>query len=159
MLVEQLDELLGEGAVDADDALEIAMVAGLAARLGASPEAMKAAEEWRDGPGKELLYEAFDEIVLDEIIENIDGVINGEATEEEIEEALYDFDDVVAAAVWASHTGAVRRAAKEVARTIRQVPDPFAPLSDVGVMMARLPSVGENYDLYDYWMAVADATE
>ena len=46
VLVEQLDELLVEGATDADDALELATVAGLAARLGASEDAMEEAEVW-----------------------------------------------------------------------------------------------------------------
>lgn len=157
VLVEQLDELLGEGAVDADDALEIAMVAGLAARLGASEQALADAEAWRDGSGRELLDEAFDELELDELLEAIDGVINGVAEEVQIEEALYDFDDVVAAAVWVGRTDAVRQAAREVARTIRLVPDTFGSIADVGLEMARMPSVGEHYDVYDYWMAVADA--
>lgn len=157
VLSEQLDELLGEGAVDADDALEIAMVAGMLDRLGTPPDRLAAAVAWRDGPGRELLDEAFDELELDELIEAIDGVLGGDADEDQVEEVLYDFDEVVAAAIWAGKGGVVRRAAHEVAQTIRQVPDPFAPLADVGSSMARLPAVGAHYDLYAFWMAVADA--
>lgn len=157
VLVEQLDELLEGGAMDADDAMEIAVVAGLAARLGASREVMAAAEAWRDGEGKELLEEAFDELELDEVLEAIDGVIDGQASEEEIEEAIYDFDDLVAAALWCKRPDVVRHHAHLVARTVRQVPDPFAAIADVGREMARLPSVGSYYEIYDYWMAVADA--
>jgi hypothetical protein len=43
VLIEQLEELLGEGIVDAEDALEVAAVAGLAQRLGAPPEALASA--------------------------------------------------------------------------------------------------------------------
>lgn len=159
VLLEQLDELLGDGAVDADDALEVAIVAGSAARLGAGEEVLEPAVTWRDGPGRELLEIAFEELEIDELIEQIDAVIDGVAEEEEVEEALYDFDDVVVAAIWSGHTGAVRKATREVAKTIRQLPDSFAPLADVGVSMARLPAVAEHLDLYDYWLALADASE
>lgn len=157
VLIEQLDELLGEGAVDADDALEVAMVAGLASRLGASREVLAPAEAWRDGPGRALLDEAFDTLELEEVLGGIDAVLDGAASEEEVEEALYELDELVAAAVWCGRAADVRDAARDVARTIRQVPEPFAPLADLGVSMARLPSVGQDWDVYEYWMAVADA--
>lgn len=157
VLIEQLDELLGEGAFDADDALEIATVAGLAARLGAGPDVTGPAEAWRDGPGRELVDEAFDTIELEEVVAGVDAVIHANASEEEVEEALYELDELVAAAVWCGRTAAVLDAAREVARTIRTVPEPFAPLADLGVSMARLPAVGQDWDVYEYWMAVADA--
>jgi len=157
VLIEQLDELFGEGAVDADDALEIAMVAGLAARLGAGPEVMAPVEAWRDGPGRELLDQAFDELELDDVLGGIDAVLDGSASEEDVEEALYEVDELVAAAIWSGRTDAVSQVAAEVARTIRQIPEPFAPLADLGVSMARLPAVGRDWELYEYWMAVADA--
>lgn len=157
VLIEQLEELLASGIDDADDALEVAIVAGLAARLGAAHEALDEAKQWREAGGDELLDEAFAELDLDEIIDGIEGVLDGQADEEQVEEALYELDDVVAAAVWCGRSAAVRDAAQEIARVIRQVPDPFAPLADFGAQMARLPAVAAHLELYEYWLAVADA--
>jgi hypothetical protein len=157
VLLEQLDELLASGVDDEDDALEIAIVAGLAARLGAETAALKEAVAWRDAGGHDLLEQAFDELDLDEIIEGIDGVLAADADEEEVEEALYELDDVVAAAVWCGRSKRVLEAARQVAATIRQVPEPFAPLADYAVHVARSPAVAADLDVYDYWLAVADA--
>jgi hypothetical protein len=137
VLVEQLDELLGEGVVDTEDALELAIVAGLAARLGAGP-ALADAEAWRDGPGAELVAELWDEVDPDALVEAIDEVSGGGASDEEVEEALFDFDDLVAAALWCRKAAVVRAAARKVEGLVRQVPDPFAPIADLAAPIARL---------------------
>jgi len=157
VLVEQLDELLGEPILDPDDALEVAIVAGLAHRLSASPEVMRDAVAWRDGAGKELLGETWDQVDLEPLLEALDACTGGDMTDEQIEEALYDVDDVIAAAIWCGRPGAVKSAARRAASIIREIPDPFASLADLAIQLARLPSVAENLDLYDYWLAVADA--
>jgi len=157
VLVEQLDELLGEGATDADEALEIATVAGLAERLGAPPEVLAAAQAWRDGPGEPLLQEAFEELDPEPWIEAVDEVSSGGAEEEAIDEAVSDFDDLVAAAAWAGRTDKVRRAARRVAEIVRLVPDPFAFLAPDARTMSRTRTVALDPDLYDYWLAIADA--
>ncbi len=158
VLIEQLDELLAEGASDADAALEIATVAGLAERLGAPPEVLAPAEAWRDGPGGPLLDEALAEVDLGEMVATIDEVSTG-AEEEEVDDAISDFDDLVAAAVWARKPAVVRDAAKLVAAIIRELPDAFAFLSFDGKTMARTRTVAEDPSLYDYWLAIADAAE
>lgn len=157
VLVEQLDELLAEPVVDADDALELAMLAGLAERLGATAEQLADATAWRDGVGSELLRETWDTVDAAEILEELDGVTGGGATDEQVEEALFDLDDLVAAAVWCGRRDAVRGAAREGAKIVRDVPDVFVPLSDLAVHLAKLPTVARDLDLYDYWLAVADA--
>jgi hypothetical protein len=157
VLLEQLDELLTEGAVDAEDALEIAVVAGLAHRLGAPAAALVDAEAWRAAAGRDLLAEVWEELDVDALLEAIDAAATNELPEEEVEEALYDVDEVIAAAVWAGRPAAVRRLAAETAKTLRDVPERFAPLADVGIAMARLPAVGRDADVYDYWFALADA--
>lgn len=157
VLVEQLDELLGEPILDPDDALEVAIVAGLAARLSASPEVMRDAVVWRDGPGKELLGETWDQVDLEPLLEALDACTGGDMTDEQVEEALFDVDDVVAAAIWCGRPGAIKAAARRAAAIIREIPDPFAPIADLAVELARLPAVAEHLDLYDYWLAVADA--
>src|SRR5687768_5776770 len=159
VLVEQLDEVLGEPILDPDDALEVAILAGLADRYGAPPDALAAAVAWRDGDGRELVAETFDQIDLDPLLEELDACTGGGMTDEEVEEALFDVDDIVAAAIWCGRAAAVREGARRAAEIVRQIPDPFAPLADLAVTMARLRAVAEHLDLYDYWLAVADARE
>lgn len=159
VLVEQLDELLVDGAHDGDEALEIATVAGLAARLGADEITLAPAETWRDGPGADLLSEGFEEVDVDELVETIDGLIDGEADDELVEEAVGDFDDLVAAAAWTGRADWIRPAARRVAGIVRQIPDPFAFLAEDGKTMAKTPTVGADPDLYDYWLAIAEAGE
>jgi hypothetical protein len=137
----QIEELLGEGISDGSDALELAMVAGLAARLGASPEAL--AEIWS-------------EVDVDEYVDAIEGLLTADADAEAVEEAVFDFDDLVAAAVWSGAVARVRAACRMVARHVRDVPEVFAPLRPFAVAMARSPAVAEHLELYDYWLALAD---
>lgn len=157
VLVEQLDELMGDPILDADDALEVAIVAGLAARLGADADALRDATAWRDTAGKELLAETWSLVDLEPLLEALEACTGGGLTDEEVEEALYDVDDVIAAAIWCGKPTAVRAAALRAAAIIREIPDPFAPLADLAVQLAKLPTVALNLDLYDYWLAVADA--
>jgi len=157
VLVEQLDELLGGPVVDEDDALELATVAGLAARLGATSEQLADANLWRDGVGQELLRETWDAVDAAPILEELEGVLSGDATDEQVEEALFDLDDLVAAAAWCGRRDAVRATAREAASLVRTVPDVFVSLADLAVELAKLPTVARDLDLYDYWLAVADA--
>ncbi len=157
VLLEQLDELLEEGAVDAEDALEIAVVAGLAKRLGADAAAMADAEKWRVGDGADLLAEVWGELDIDALQEAVDAAATDELSEEEVEDAIYDVDEVVTAAWWVGKTASVKTLVAGVAKTIRDVPERFAALADIGAGFAKMQAVGENYDVYDYWFALADA--
>jgi len=156
VLVEQLDDLVAEGVRDVSDALELATVAGLAVRLGAAPDVLYRAEGWRDGDGAELLEVLWDEVDLEALTDEVDGCLTGEAEDEQIEDALSDFDDVVAAAVWCGRRALVLGAARQVAQTIRDAPDTFAGIAEAGSQMSRLPAVGQDIALYDYWLALAD---
>jgi hypothetical protein len=154
----QLDELLSSGIDDEDDALEIACLAGTAYRLGADPAWLEDARVWRDGPGADLLESAFQLIDLEPLVERVDAVSCGDAeTDEEIEEAVFDFDDIVVAAIWCKAEAAVRDACQRVEQIIRMVPDLFADMAPYGKDLARRRAVVEAVDLYGYWFAIADA--
>jgi hypothetical protein len=157
VLVDQLVELLDEGATDEDEALEIAVVAGLATRLDADPELLALAEAWRRGPGADLLKTGFAAIDVDALVEPIDEVSGAEVDEEEADEAVNDFDDLVAAAAWAGRADLVRDAAHRAAEIIRTLPDAFAYLAPDGDAMVRTATVGADPDLYDYWYAIVEA--
>jgi len=157
VLIDQLQELFDLGATDGDEALEIAVVAGLATRLDADPVLLEPVEAWRRGPGAELLEEGFTEADIDGLAEAIDDVSGGEVDEEEVEDAVTDFDDLVAAAAWAGRTDLLREAAHRVAEIIRTLPDVFAPLAPDGSAMVRTATVAADPDLYDYWHAIEEA--
>ncbi len=156
-LLEQLDELLNEPLVDEDDALELAIVAGLAYRLGASAADLQGATAWREGPGEDLLDEMWEQVDLDPLLEAVDACTEGGMSDEEVEDAVYDVDDVIAAAVWAGRIELVRPAARQMASIVRSVPDVFAPVGEIASQMAALPTVAEHLGLYEYWLALADA--
>ncbi|MCB9675147.1 MAG: hypothetical protein H6737_08515 [Alphaproteobacteria bacterium] len=157
VLIAQLDELLGEGAVDTSDALEIATCAGLAERMGADPVVLAAAEAWRAGPGGPLLAELWEEADVETLVEDVEGLLGANADEDELEEVFFDFDDLVAAAVWSKKRAVVAKGAQRVAATVRLAPEIFEPLAPYGRQMSRLRAVGEDLGLYDYWLALADA--
>lgn len=156
VLEEQLEDLLAAGATDAEDALEIALVAGMAARLSASPELLRAAKVWSQTIGKELLDQAWPLVDLEALQDGFDAVLDGQHTDEEVEEALFDVDELVAAAIWCGQEAVVRGVAREVAASIRMMPDLFSPLQPEGAAMVQLSTVGSHYDLYDYWFAVSE---
>lgn len=155
VLLEQLEELFAEGITAPDDALEVATVAGLAARLGASEQALSDVSMWRDEDGIEMVAEALDEVDLEALVEALDNLEG--ADEHAVEEAVSDFDDVVAAAAWCGMASRVRASATAVAAVVRLVPDPFAFMSSTGRDMARSKVVAEDLGLYDYWLAIAEA--
>jgi len=156
VLNEQLDELLEEGAVDGDDALEIAMVAGLVARLEASSGSLAAAELWRKGPGQPLLEEAWSQFDLDGLVENLELLIRGEGTDEQVEEVFLDLDEVISGAVWLGWSDRVLSAAREMGALVRMNPESFAHLSGDAVALTQRRSLAEAFDAYAYWFAMVD---
>lgn len=156
VLLEQLEELIGAGATDISDALEIATCAGLALRLGATASQLTSAHEWREGPGGPLLDELFGVVDLEPLVDAVEGLLGEDVEDLELEEAVFDFDDMVAAALWCNRTSLVQSAAQRVASTIRMAPETFTSMSPYGSQMSRLPAVGQDYMVYDYWMALAD---
>ena len=86
VLLEQLDELLGEGVTTGEDALEVATVAGLAVRLGAPPESLKDARDWLEGGGLELVEAGLQDTDLDELVEVLGNL--DQADEHEVEEEI-----------------------------------------------------------------------
>jgi len=157
VLTEQLDELLGEPVVDEDDAIEVCIVAGLAHRLGASASTLADAVAWRDGPGADLIASTWAQVDLEDLIEEVDACTGGGRDDEEVENAVYDVDDYVAAAIWCNQRDVVRDAARRLAELVRQVPDVFTGLGTFARSFSTRPAVAEELDLYDYWLALADA--
>lgn len=155
-LRDQLDEVLQEPILDADDALEVAILAGLVERLGGRGEAVDAARKWRD-ESEDLIEELWQDFDESELIAGIEEVLIADAEEDDVEEAILDVDEHITAAIWCGHPGAVRSLAESVEKSIQAVPDPFASLADVGVEFSRMAGVAEERELYAFWFAIADS--
>lgn len=158
VLIDQLDELMAEGTDDPEEALELAALAGMAERLGARPEQLADAVAWKAGPGSALLAEAWALVDCEAYIDAIEGLAGEEATDEQVEEVLLDFDELCAAAVWCGKSAVVREAARRVEETVRMMPEVYASEAAYGKDLARLAPVAQNLDVYGWWLAVADAT-
>jgi hypothetical protein len=154
VLIDQLNETLDEGAEEWDDALEIATLAGQIARKGERGGALLRAELWRDGPGRPLVDELWDEIDVDGIVAAIEDAAAAGGTEEDLEEAVYDLDDLVAAAVWLGSPARVADASERVASLVADRPDSFAFLVDEAADLCRLPEVANQEAAYAFWFAI-----
>lgn len=155
VLLEQLDEILGEPIVHADDAVEVCTVGGLALRLGASESDLEDLRTWLEEGGGELAREGLEEADWEGMVEALDGL--WDATDSDVEDRLSDFDDVVAACALLGCEPLAREHAKKVAKLIRTVPDPFAFMAATASVMLRCAMVGRDLELYDYWVAIAEA--
>jgi hypothetical protein len=160
VLLSQLDELLVEGCVDEDDALEIAALAGLAERLGADRSQLVDAIAWRQSDvAVDLLRSAWEQLDLSDLIDAVEACADGDVPAQDVEDAIFELDELVAAAVWTGQAAKVKKAAAEIEALIRMVPDPFASLSSYARELARQPGIARDLDVYGYWLAIADAAE
>ncbi len=157
LMSDQLDEILTTGVDDEEEALELAALAGMLVRLGADPALLHDAHAWRTGPGAVLLREAFEAVDLEAYLDAIEDAVHDGEDEAQIEEAVLDLDELVAAAVWAGRTALVAPAARELERTVRAMPERFAAMAPMGRALAREREVAMHLDLYGFWLAIADA--
>ncbi len=158
VLIDQLDELMAEGTDDPEEGLELAALAGMAERLGASTAQLADAVAWKNGPGAALLTEAWALVDCEAYIDAIEGLAGEESTDEQVEEVLLDFDELCAAALWCGKAALVRDAARRVEETVKMMPEVYASAATYGKDLARLAPVAQNLDVYGWWLAVADAT-
>jgi len=157
VLVEQLEELLVAPVVDEEDALEVAIVAGGATRLGADPAVLVDAEAWRVGPGAPLLQSLWEAVDAEPLLEALEAASEGGQTAEQIEEAVYDVDDLLVAAVWCRQQAKMREVGRRAEAIVRLLPDAFEDLAPDGRSLARRREVAEELDLYGMWLVIAEA--
>ncbi len=157
VLQDQLAELLADEPDDPEDALELAMVAGLLERLHPESPVLLRARAWRDGAGQAALVVGWDELDAEEHLEDLEDALAGQLEGEDLEEALLDLDELAAAAEWSGLPEVVRPISLRVAGEIRMLGDLFEDVADLGREMARSVAVARDPDLYSFWMAVAEA--
>jgi hypothetical protein len=159
LYVEQLDELLRLGTrMDLDEAVEVAGISGMLARLGATGGWKLRAEAWRDGAGRHLLTEGLETLDGDEILDALDDALAGHG-ELDLEDVLYDVDEVVLAAWWSKRTESVRPLIDEVVARVLEEPEPFAELSGYAAEILELPGMSQDDLAASVWVAVAEAAD
>lgn len=152
MLVEQLDSALQEPQTP-EEAFEIALLAGLLARLGPEHPLLSRAAEWRDGPGRSLLVLAWEDLELDAIEQPLLQVQEDDASDELLN-SLFDYDEVCAAAAWCGESPRLEQSLELVLRTLRASPEPWRPLAPLAAQLLqnRPPLPGDPARLL--WAAV-----
>jgi len=156
VLVQQLSELMTERIEDADGAMELATVAGLASRLGVSSPVLDRAETWCRGSGAPLLHDGLSAVDLDVLVEELELVIGANAPAREVEDALFDVDEVLAAAVWAGQGAAVQEAGQAIGVLVAKAPALFAEMAEEASELVRTQSVSSQAEIYAYWYAIAE---
>lgn len=159
VLVQQIRELMAERIEDADGAMELATVAGLAARLGVSSPVLERAETWCRGSGAPLLLDGLSAVDLDVLVEELELVIDANAPSREVEDALFDVDEVLAAAVWAGQALAVQQAGQAIAALVANAPALFSEMADEASELIQTQSVASQAEVYAYWYTIADLAE
>ena len=159
VLVQQIRELMEERIDDADGAMELATVAGLASRLGVSSPVLERAETWCRGSGASLLLDGLSAVDLDVLVEELELVIDANAPAREVEDALFDVDEVLAAAVWAGQGAAVQEAGQAIAELVSRTPALFVDMAVEASDLVQTHSVSSQADVYAYWYAIADLGE
>ena len=156
VVLEQLEELLAEPVVDEEDALELAIVAGSVARLGGDPMALEPAEAWRKGDGADLVASLWEAVDAEPLLEQLEAAAEGTLGDEQVEEAVYDVDDLLVAGVWCRKHALVRPVGKRAEAIVRELPDVFEDLAPDGKMLAKRREVAEDLDIYGMWLVIAE---
>ncbi len=140
VLVAQLQELLAGGAEDGEDALELAEIAGLVARLDPTAFVLEEAEVWRDEHGTELLDEGWEDFDAVELFDEIERCVARVPDADLLEEVLSDLDDAVCAAVWCGRPHVVAGVAAQLAELVRRNAAVFTTVAELGQRDSGLES-------------------
>ena len=151
VLEQQLGELTRSLPTDHLDAVELATIAGLAARAGLRGRGMDKAEQWRDGKGWSLITAVLDEDDFHELIDDLEEALKSEATDgDKVEELLFGFDDLVAGAAWAGRESKAEPAVVRLMSLVAECADDFDHSAELAAELWSLEAVQRNPALYRY---------
>ena len=94
-------------------------------------------------------------IDLDILVEELELVVGSNAPAREVEDALFDVDEVLAAAVWAEQGAAVQTAGETITALVASAPDLFAEMAQEASELLQTQSVSSHAEIYAYWYAIA----
>jgi hypothetical protein len=158
VLVKQLDEIMAKSLPeDSDEALEFCNLAGMIARLDSSAPILKKAVAWREGEGAEFIEDGWSFFDTVELMDTLESATSGRLDGHELEELLFDIDEIVAGAIWCGEEDTVRAFTQQVVGEIRSSLEHFTVVSEQGVKMSKTTAVDSEQSLYEFWVAVAGA--
>jgi hypothetical protein len=149
-----LRQQLGEALEAGDDPVELSSLAGMLVRLGDGDTILKRAESWRDA-SLDIVDVAFDAVDFDELVEDISEAVGRNAADDEVEEALFDFDEMAIAAWWVGQADRFEAAGQKLVETVRGAPDNFKPLAKYALYMSDKSKGMGGSDHFSYWSTIA----
>ena len=149
-----LRQQLGEALEAGDDPVELSSLAGMLVRLGDDDATVKRAINWRDA-SLDTVDVAFDGVDFDELVEDIAEAVGRNAAEDEVEEALFDFDEMAIAAWWVGQADRFEAAGQKLVETIQGASDNFKPLAKYALYMSDKSNDMGGSDHFSYWSMIA----
>ena len=113
------------------------------------------AAAWRDAAGRSMLEAVWEALDGDVFVEAVEQALDTGADPFDLEEALFEVDELAAAAAWCGREDQVRPVSAKVAEVIRARPGPFDSLTSDAADTVQLPEVAADPDLYAFWWALA----
>lgn len=154
--IEILRQQLTDAIAAGDDAVELSSLAGMLMRLGDTGPVLTTAVQWRDG-ALDTIDLAFDDVDFGELVEDITEAVGRNAADEEIEEALFDFDEIAVGAWWAGQADRFDSAGQILVDTITSAVDIFKPMSRYAEDMADKSTLMGATTEFSYWVAIANS--
>ena len=149
-----LRQQLSEALDVADDAVELASLAGMLVRLGDDDAVVRRAATWRDGSLDEVDL-AFDGVDFDELVEDIAEAVGRNAADDEVEEALFDFDEMAIGAWWAGQADRFEAAGQKLVATVSGASGNFKPLAKYALYMSDKSKDMGGGSHFLYWDTIA----
>ena len=150
----QLAKMLGKGAEYSDEAVEIASLAGLLARLGKASDLVKRARIWRDGAGKRLLAEGLDQLSADVLFDEFASACAEDPSEAGVEDALFEFDELLVAIWWTGREETAGALDLQMIAFIASALALFQPFSEYARELISKLEPGNDVGCSEFWGAI-----
>ena len=150
-----LRQQLGEALEAGDDPVELSSLVGMLVRLGDDDATIKRAVKWKE-VSLDAVDVAFDGVDFDEFVEDIAEAVGRNAADDEVEEALFDFDEMAIAAWWVGQADRFEAAGQKLVETVQGAPSNFKSLARYAIYMSDKSNDMGGMDHFAYWRAIAE---
>ena len=150
----QLAKMLGKGAEYSDEAVEIASLAGLLARLGKAADLVKRAQIWSEGAGKRLLAEGLDQLSADVLFDEFVSACAEDPSEAGVEDALFEFDELLVAIWWTGRAETAAALDLQMMAFITSAPALFQPFAEYAQELTLKFEHGKDRGCFELWGAI-----
>lgn len=147
----QLAKMLGKGAEYSDEAIEIASLAGLLARIGKASDLIKRAQIWREGAGKRLLTEGLDQLGGDVLFDEFASICAEDPSETGVEDALFEFDELLVAIWWSGREEVASALDLQMIEFITSAPALFQPFAEYAKELTARFRPDDDLGCFEFW--------